>query len=267
MGKKRKLTKQQRHYRQYKQELAAMERRKALDNAIEEHLFQMGDLVKVNGEVGVVCGYTGDLFDFDYSIKEKEFTTFTLGWLEYFAEVIAENKLEVPLTPEVYGVCSNAARMVYTYWDNYDKEGAMLVSSIPSAFYRNEETGEIGVHCDFVMGRSLTKEFVIVSPKTQEDNNNINNLMRQVSEMSNLYEDCESIIEDEHGLKELIAEPVGGEEVGVGSWGEVLAQMVALRKKKSKNTGLYLVNIAGEGMLAQKGTKQVVAPCNIQKYC
>lgn len=266
MGKKR-LSKRERQLRHFKREAA---RRQSKEDAIEKHQFDVGELVKVNDDqVGVIISYEPDLFDFKFSVNKKDFDRSTLSFLDYYVENVVENKGSFPLPDDAERVFNNVAQLVSGYWDNviHNKVLAdhyILATIVPNSVFRHKETGELKWNNDFVMSQGT--DYVVVRPRNERQHRKMNELMIRVSDLGQVEHDASLLDKDEDGiLKEMRADGTD-DSYGLGCWGQVIGQMNAVAKKKSKNTGLYKVALAGGEMEGQKGQTKLVAPINISSY-
>lgn len=262
--KKKRLSKQERQLRQFQREAA---HRQSKGNTIEKHLFNVGDLVKVNGDqVGVIISYEPKLFDFKFSVNKKDFDKLTLTFLDYYVEKVVGNEKFLP--DDVERVFYNVAKLVGDYWSNKihnENFDYTITTIIPTRVVENEKTGEVFFVNDFVLARG--DDYVVISPSNEEQYRRMDELMLRVSQLGQVEHDASLLEKDEDGeLKEMMAEGTTGDVYGIGCWGQVIDQMNAVAKKKSNNTGLYKVNLAGGEMDGQKGLTKLVAPINISSY-
>jgi hypothetical protein len=264
MGKKKRLSKQERQLRHFKREAA---HRQSKEDAIEKHQFDVGELVKVDDDkVGVIISHEPDLFDFKFSVNKKDFDHTTLSFLDYYVETFIQNKKDYVWSADAARAFHNVAELVSGYWDNKTQKSNnyILATIVPNSVFRHPETGELKWGNDFVMSQGT--DYVVCSPRNEKQHRKMNELMIRVSELGQVEHDASLLNKDEDGkLKEMRA--VGTDDsYGLGCWEQVINQMNAVAKKKSKNTGLYKVALAGGEMEGQKGQTKLVAPINISSY-
>lgn len=250
MAKKKRLTKRERQLRQFKKELAARQTKKELDNAIEQHLFEKGDLVKVNGNVGVIADYNENLLSNKHSVGVKAFHK---------------------VVEEFYGVLQSIDNGVFP-----EKFVKFMEHVIPAALHNlNEfaqnpenaffqdlptsvecvENGGLKVTCRSVYANRGTGQFIVWKEMFDAD------------EWLKLNLDGEESVVSEQATEDIDywSGSSDQETSGIsGIFDELAQQAYAVKEKRSRNLGLYKVHYTGE-MLGQFGKQQVwVAPCNIQ---
>jgi hypothetical protein len=249
---KKKLTKRERQLRHFKKELAAQEAKKALDNAIEQHLFNRGDLVKVNGKVGVIADYNEGLLERKYSVGVEAFLKAVKDFeelVDYLNKRGSESfpqefvKVMEDLVPNTMEVIQNFA----------DTPAAGCFVDIPVGVVPFSKGYKVKV-CSCYANRQ-EKLFVVWDGMFSAD------------EMLKLGMDKEEDIRSEEVTEDLdywrgeVDQTTSG---FTGIFEELAKQAYAVKEKRSRNLGLYKVFYSGQ-MFGQHGKQSVwVAPSTIQ---
>ena len=253
MPKKKKLTKRERQLRQFKREQAAREAKKALDNAVEKHLFEKGDLVKVNGNVGVIADYNEDLLYNKHWVGAAALSK----TIDDFTEVVMFiDKMGTECFPPKFmefmeHIVPSALRTLENFAEN---EQAAFFLDIPVEVIIDQNGFK--VMCNSVYANRGTKHYVVWNGMFEADNWLKLNIDGEEGIVS------EGVTEDLDYWSGSSSQETSGIS---GIFEELAQQAYAVKAKKSKNLGLYKVHYTGE-MLGQYGKQQVwVAPCNIQE--
>lgn len=255
MPKKKKLTKRERQLRQFQREQAAREAKKALDNAIEKHLFSKGDLVKVNGNVGVIADYNEDLLECRYSVGVEAF----LKAVKDFEELVdyLNNKGLECFPNEFVKVMSDLVPHTQKVIENFaNTPNAGCFVDIPVGVEPFKFGYKVKV-CSCYANRQ-EKLFVVWDGMFQADTLLKLNMDRVEDIVS------EEVTEDLDYWRGVVDQQTSG---FTGVFEELAKQAYAVKEKRSRNLGLYKVLYSGE-MFGQRGQQSVwVAPSTIQGVC
>ena len=255
MGKKKKLTKRERQLRHFRKEQAAREARKALDNAIEQHLFSRGDLVKVNGKVGVIADYNENLLECRYSVGVEAF----LKAVKDFEELIdyLNNRGVESFPQEFVKVMSDLVPNTQKVIQNFaDTPAAGCFVDIPVGVEPFKYGYKVKV-CSCYANRQ-EKLFVVWDGMFEADTL----LKLEMEGVEGIV--SEEVTEDLDYWRGAVDQTTSG---FTGIFEELAKQAYAVKQKKSRNLGLYKVLYSGE-MLGQHGKQSVwVAPSTIQGVC
>lgn len=251
MGKK-KLTKRERQLRQFKKELAAREAKKALDNAIEQHLFSKGDLVKVNGKVGVITDYNKDLLEPRHWVGGEAF----YKAVKDFGELIdyLNNRGIESFPTEFVKVMEDLVPSTQQLLDNFiNNPGAACFVDIPVGVEPFKYGYKVKM-CSCYANRA-EQLYIVWDGSFNADTFLKLNIVQEEGLKS------EEVTTDIEYWRGTIDQQTSGI---TGIFEELAKQAYAVKQKQSRNLGLYKVLYSGE-MFGQHGRQAVwVAPSTIQ---
>lgn len=255
MGKKKKLTKRERQLRQFKREQAAREAKKALDNAIEQHLFSKGDLVKVNGKVGVIADYNADLLENKHWVGLEAF----YKAVKDFGELIdyLNNKGIESFPTEFVKVMEDLVPNTQQLLDKFiNNPTSACFVDIPVGVETFSRGYKVKVCSCYANGAE--KLFVVWDGMFDADTFLKLNIVQEEGLRS------EEVTSDLEYWRGAVDQTTSG---FTGVFEELAKQAYAVKEKRSRNLGLYKVLYSGE-MLGQYGRQSVwVAPSTIQGVC